>query len=166
MHICDIFAQHRTTFSFEFTPPKSDRMAEELYKTVEELMPLQPSFVSVTYGAGGSTRQRTHDLVVRLKEQAGCDAVPHLTCVCHQEEEIHAILMRYAEHGISNLHALSGDVPKNRAGHDRSTDAFRYASDLVRYIKAFNESGVHPSGWRVFRRGTRPRQTGSERWTI
>jgi methylenetetrahydrofolate reductase (NADPH) len=144
MHICDIFGQHRTTFSFEFMPPKTDEAAEQLYQTIAELEPLRPSFVSVTYGAGGSTRQYTHDLVVRLKEQTTCDPIPHLTCVCHQEEEIQAILSRYAEHNISNVLALGGDPPRDRADYDRSQDAFRYAADLVRYIKRFNESGQHP----------------------
>src|SRR5471030_2652410 len=86
MHICDIFAAHRTTFSFEFSPPKLDEDWEQLYQTIGELEALHPSFVSVTYGAGGSTRQRTHDLVVRLKESSTCDPIPHLTCVCHSEE--------------------------------------------------------------------------------
>lgn len=144
MHIRDIFALHRTTFSFEFFPPKTDRDAEQLYQSIAELEPLRPSFVSVTYGAGGSTRQRTHDLVVRIKETTSLDPVPHLTCVCHQEDEIRSILVRYAEHGISNLHALSGDVPRDRPDHDRSQDAFRYAADLVRYIQEFNRSGLHP----------------------
>jgi methylenetetrahydrofolate reductase (NADPH) len=144
MHICDIFAQHRTTFSFEFFPPKTDEAGEQLYQSIAELETLKPAFVSVTYGAGGSTRQRTHDLVVRIKETTSLDAVPHLTCVCHQEPEIRSILELYAEHGISNLHALSGDVPRDRPDHDRAQDAFRYAADLVRYIKAFNERGAHP----------------------
>ncbi|HZP80863.1 MAG TPA: methylenetetrahydrofolate reductase [NAD(P)H] [Chthonomonadaceae bacterium] len=144
MHIQDIFARHRTTFSFEFFPPKTDEAAEQLYQTISELEPLRPSFVSVTYGAGGSTRQRTHDLVVRLKETTACDPVPHLTSVCHKEEEIRAILERYAEHGISNLHALAGDPPKNLQNYDRAQDAFRYAADLVRYIQKFNAEGLHP----------------------
>jgi methylenetetrahydrofolate reductase (NADPH) len=151
MHICDIFASHRTTFSFEFFPPKSDNAWDQLYQTITEMEELRPSFVSVTYGAGGSTRQRTHDLVVRIKETTSCDPVPHLTCVCHSEEEVREILELYARHGISNIHALAGDVPKSRAGYDRSTDAFRYAADLVRYVKAFNESGVHadPRGFGI-----------------
>ncbi len=144
MHIQDIFAKGRPTFSFEFMPPHSDNDAELLYKSVEELRTLQPDFVSVTYGAGGSTRQRTNDLVVRLKEQSGCDPVPHLTCVCHSQQEIDTILQRYAEHGISNIMALGGDIPRTRPDHDRSTDAFRYAADLVRHIRQFGEQMLHP----------------------
>ena len=144
MHIQDIFANWRTTFSFEFMPPKNDVAAEQLFGTIAELETLRPSFVSVTYGAGGSTRKYTHDLVVRLKNTTTCDPIPHLTCVCHSEEEICNILERYAEHGISNVLALSGDVPRNRGGHDRGGDAFRRAGDLVAYIKQFNAEGRHP----------------------
>jgi methylenetetrahydrofolate reductase (NADPH) len=144
MHICEIFSQNPTTFSFEFFPPKTDEAANDLYQTIADLELLGPSFVSVTYGAGGGTRQRTHDLVVRLKETTTCDPVSHLTCVCHSEAEIRDILERYAGHGISNILALSGDVPKSKLGYDRSQDAFRYAADLVRYIREFNESGIHP----------------------
>lgn len=144
MHICDIFAAHRTTFSFEFFPPRTEKGWEQLFKTIEELMPLRPSFVSVTYGAGGSTRQRTHELVVRIKEQIGCEPIPHLTCVCHTVEEIRAILERYAAHNISNIMALSGDIPRDKPFYDRTQDAFRYAADLVRYIRQFNACGLHP----------------------
>src|SRR5437660_156427 len=132
MHICDIFAQHRTTFSFEFMPPKTDEASAQLYQTITELEALHPSFVSVTYGAGGSTRQLTHDLVVRLKETTNCDPIPHLTCVCHSRDEIRQILERYAEHGISNILALSGDPPRSLGNYERSQDAFRYACDLVK----------------------------------
>lgn len=144
MHIRDIFEQSPTTFSFEFMPPKTDAAAEQLVVIVDELQKLRPSFVSVTYGAGGSTRQRTNDLVVRLKTETTCDPVPNITCVCHSKADIQQILKRYAEHNISNVMALSGDTPKSVVGYDRSQDAYRYAADLVRAIKKFNETGVHP----------------------
>src|SRR5919204_4270546 len=102
MHIQDIFAQHRTTFSFEFFPPKTDAASEELFRTIAHLQTLQPSFVSVTYGAGGSTRERTHDLVTRIHRETSLTAVSHLTCVCHTREELAAILDRYAASGIEN----------------------------------------------------------------
>lgn len=151
MHIFDIFTAHRTTFSFEFFPPKTDEASEQLYLTIGELVALQPSFVSVTYGAGGTTRQRTHDLVVRLKESSTCDPIPHLTCVCHSEEEIQSILERYAEHGVSNVLALGGDPPREMENYDRSGDRFRHASHLVRHIKQFNASGKHadPRGFGI-----------------
>jgi len=130
MHIRDIFAQYSTTFSFEFFPPKTDEASEDLYRNIAELESLQPSFVSVTYGAGGSTRERTHDLVVRIKETTSCDPVPHLTIVCQQSSEVQPILERYAEHGISNILALGGDLPKGMEGYDRSRDSFQHAADL------------------------------------
>ena len=144
MHICDIFATWRTTFSFEFFPPKTDAASEQLYRSIAELETLRPAFVSVTYGAGGSTRQRTHDIVVRLKETTSCDPIPHLTCVCHSAEEINGILERYAGHNVSNILALGGDVPGTLTDHDRSQDAFRHAADLVSCIARFNASGRHP----------------------
>ncbi len=144
MHIQDIFARHRTTVSFEYFPPKTDEDSQELYETIAKLEELHPAFVSVTYGAGGSTRQLTHDLVVRLKDQTTCDPVPHLTSVCHQEAEIQGILERYAQHNISNVLALGGDPPRSLPNYDRSSDAFQHASELVRFIRKFNESGVHP----------------------
>ncbi|HUF60433.1 MAG TPA: methylenetetrahydrofolate reductase [NAD(P)H] [Verrucomicrobiales bacterium] len=145
MHIRDIFARHRITFSFEFFPPKTSAAAESLYQTIRELEPYKPSFVSVTYGAGGSTRELTHDLVLRLKNSAAFDPIPHLTCVCHQDWEIQEILERYAAAGIANILALGGDPPQNLARYDKSKDAFQHAADLVRFIRRFNDSGSHPS---------------------
>jgi methylenetetrahydrofolate reductase (NADPH) len=136
MHIQDIFAQHPTTFSFEFFPPKTDEASEELFRTIARLQELQPSFVSVTYGAGGSTRDRTHDLVVRIQKETNLTAVSHLTCVCHTKEEMTAILDRYAASGIKNILALGGDPPKTIANYDRSKDAFKYAAELVTYIRS------------------------------
>ncbi len=144
MHITDIFEKHSITFSFEFSPPQTDEAAEMLYKNISELESLRPSFVSVTYGAGGSTRDRTNDLVLRLKQTTTCDPVPHLTCVCHSEEEVRKVIQKYAENGISNILAVGGDPPRAMANYDRSSDYFQHAADLVRYIKKFNESGNHP----------------------
>ncbi|HWB02813.1 MAG TPA: methylenetetrahydrofolate reductase [NAD(P)H] [Verrucomicrobiales bacterium] len=144
MHIRDIFAQHPTTFSFEFFPPKTADGAGKLFENIAQLEPFRPSFVSVTYGAGGSTREVTHDLVMRIKKETTLDPVPHLTCVCHGERDIAEILERYAIAGVGNILALRGDPPRDRADYDRSGDAFKYAADLVAFIKKFNDSGVHP----------------------
>jgi len=135
MHIQDIFAQHPTTFSFEFFPPKTDAASEELFRTIASLQALRPSFVSVTYGAGGTTRERTHDLVVRIERETNLTAVSHLTCVCHSLDEMTAILDRYAQSGVENVLALSGDVPKPLGDYDRGKDAFRYAEQLVKFVK-------------------------------
>ena len=135
MHIRDIFAAHPTTFSFEFFPPKTDVAWEELFRNIARLQELEPSFVSVTYGAGGSTRQHTHDLVARIHRETNLTAVSHLTSVCHTREELEAILDRYAASGIENVLALRGDPPRNIANYDRAKDAFQYAAQLVRFIR-------------------------------
>jgi len=144
MHIRDIFERDGQTFSFEFFPPKTEKSAEALYSAIRELEPLKPSFVSVTYGAGGGTRERTNKLVLRIKDQTPLDPVPHLTCVCHQEAEIREILETYAEHGVSNILALGGDPPRDMPDHDRSQDAFQHAVDLVKFIRKINDEGIHP----------------------
>lgn len=144
MHINDIFATHPTTFSFEFFPPKGPEAAERLFDTISQLEPYEPNFVSVTYGAGGTTREMTHDLVIRIKENGVLDPIPHLTCVCHSEGEVQDILERYAAAGVSNLLALRGDPPRDHPNYDRANDAFAYAADLVKFIKKFNDSGAHP----------------------
>lgn len=144
MHIRDVFARHKTTFSFEFFPPKNDAAADQLFTQIQELESLKPAFVSVTYGAGGSTRQRTHDLVLRIKDLTSLDPVPHLTCVCHNADEVEQILARYAAANVSNILALGGDVPKDISNYNRARDAFPYAVNLVSFIRKFNESGRHP----------------------
>lgn len=144
MHVADVFDSQRTTFSFEFFPPKTTETAEQLYNAMNELEELKPTFVSITYGAGGSTRELTHDLVVRIKKAGKIEPFPHLTCVGHSEADIRHILERYAEAGINNIIALGGDLPKGMERHDRSKDAFRYASDLVRFIRKFDEERGRP----------------------
>ena len=143
MHIQDIFRTHPTTFSFEFFPPKTAEAAESLYQTIRELEPYLPHFVSVTYGAGGSTRDLTHDLVLRIKTETPLDPVPHLTCVCHKEAEIASILQRYASQGVGTILALGGDAPRT-ADYRKADDDFQHAIDLVRFIRKFNDTGVHP----------------------
>lgn len=144
MHINDIFSRDPITFSFEFFPPKNEESAQALYDSIQELESLKPSFVSVTYGAGGSTRQLTHELVVRIKQTTAIPPIPHLTCVCHGEEELRDILHRYAEQNIGSILALGGDLPRDKPDWDRGQDACRYAADLVTMIRKFNDSGVHP----------------------
>src|ERR671939_2150516 len=109
MHIQDILREHPTTFSFEFFPPKTDEAAEELFVTIARLQELQPSFVSVTYGAGGSTRERTHDLVVRINTTTSMTAMAHLTCAAHTRAELEEIVDRYARAEVENILALGGD---------------------------------------------------------
>lgn len=140
-HVADIFESQKTTFSFEFFPPKTPESAEQLYEAMTELEALKPTFVSITYGAGGSTRELTHDLVVRVKKTSKVEPFPHLTCVCHSENDIREILERYWSAGIRNIIALGGDIPKSMEGHDRSKDAFKTACDLVKFIRRFDAEG-------------------------
>ena len=116
MHIRDIFAARRPTFSFEFFPPKTAEGAEALFTTIRELEAYKPAFVSVTYGAGGTTRDLTHELVVRIKRETSLDPVPHLTCVCHSEADVAAIID--VRRGVSNILALGGDPPKRQGDYD------------------------------------------------
>ncbi len=135
MHIQDIFRERATTFSFEFFPPKSDKASNDLFTTIAQLQTLAPSFVSVTYGAGGSTRERTFDLTVRIQRETSLTAISHLTCVCHTRADIEGILDHYQAAGIENILALAGDPPRGMEAYDRAQDAFQHASDLVRFIR-------------------------------
>jgi len=137
MHIEDIFKLRRTTFSFEFFPPKSEKGSEKLFAAVRDLESLRPAWVSVTYGAGGSTRDLTRRLVRRIMRETKLEVMPHLTCVAHTEAEIYDLVEQYATERVSNILALGGDPPATMPGYDRSRDAFRYASDLVRFLREF-----------------------------
>ncbi len=142
MHITQLLDAHSPSFSFEYFPPRTEKSAQDLYQAIKELDAEKPSFVSVTYGAGGTTRQLTHDLVVRIKKSTTTPPIPHLTCVGHTEAEIETILQRYAEAGVCNILALRGDPPKEVENYNHSQDTFVNAADLVRKIRNF--SG-HPS---------------------
>ena len=143
MHITEIMRGNSPTFSFEFFPPKTPEAADTLYRTIRDLEAYMPDFVSVTYGAGGSTRELTHEIVERIQHTTKLDPIPHLTCVCHNEQEIEAILLRYGRSGIANILALGGDRPVGMPA-DKSQDAFQHAIDLVKFIRRFNDSGAHP----------------------
>lgn len=146
MHIQDIFKKTGATLSFEFFPPRTAEGADTLFQTIAKLEAYKPDFVSVTYGAGGSTRQLTHDLVSRIKKETTLDPVPHLTCVCHKQSDIEAILARYAAEGVHNILALGGDPPRNLPNYDRSQDDFQHAADLVRFIRRFD---AHSHGFGI-----------------
>ncbi|BDI61929.1 methylenetetrahydrofolate reductase [Qipengyuania nanhaisediminis] len=121
--------------SFEFFPPKSDRMAETLWNSVATLAPLAPRFVSVTYGAGGSTRTRTHEQVVRIQNEAGIPAAAHLTCVNATREEVDAVARHYWEEGIRHIVALRGDPPEGASGYAPHPGGYENAADLIAGLK-------------------------------
>lgn len=133
MHVQDILKRDKTIFSFEFFPPKSDDGWTALSNRLHEFETLVPSFVSVTYGAGGSSRERTHALVCHLATNTSLDPIPHLTCVGHTKREIESLLQTYAETEIDNILALRGDKPNVGP----SDGDFQYAADLVDTIKQF-----------------------------
>ena len=135
MEILSLLRAHKPTLSFEFFPPKDDAGADDLLKTVDDLGKLDPAFVSVTYGAGGTTRGRTRSLVQRIMKEASVPAVPHLTCIGHSEDEMSEILDHYSKDQVSTILALRGDPPRNEPNYDRSKDDFKFAADLVKFIK-------------------------------
>lgn len=122
-------------FSFEFFPPKTDEGVANLFRTLEDLAPLQPGFVSVTYGAGGSTRDRTVELVTRIKQEIGIEAMAHLTCVGHTREELRELLRKLAEAKVDNVLALRGDPPHGQKEFVPVQGGFQYASELVQFIR-------------------------------
>ncbi len=136
VRIGDLYGRGKAVFSFEFFPPKTDEAVDDLLATVKELKEIgQPDFVSVTYGAGGSTRSRTLDCVVRIQEEAGVTAMAHLACLGHDESEITEVVTRLVERGIGNVLALRGDPPRN--GEIKPT-SLRYATDLMAVLQAGN----------------------------
>ncbi len=129
--IADLLAAGPTR-SFEFFPPKNDEMERQLDKALAELALLEPSFVSVTYGALGSTRERTRDVVVRINGEQSFPCMPHLTCVGHTHDDIVSLLDHYAANGIENILALGGDPPAD--GSDPGGD-FTYATELIDVVR-------------------------------
>jgi len=127
------------TYSFEFFPPRTPEAEATLERTLIELEPLHPAFVSVTYGAGGATRERTHDLVVKINRLTGMTAMAHLTCVGHSCDELDTIVARYRDAGIENVLALGGDPP---ADADLPPGELSYAVELVRLIRSVGDFAV------------------------
>ena len=138
------FARERgePVFSFEFFPPKDEEGERQLFATVEALRPLGPAFVSVTYGAGGSARARTVELVKRLKRDVEVEAVAHVTCVGSSRQDIAHVLDEVANAGIQNVLALRGDPPKGERTFVPHPEGFRYASELVAFVRS------RPEHWR------------------
>jgi methylenetetrahydrofolate reductase (NADPH) len=125
----------RPDVSFEFFPPHSEKAEATLWKSVDRLKDLQPRFVSVTYGADGSTRERTHSAVARILRETSLTTAPHLTCVGASRGEIDDIAREYWDMGIRHLVALRGDAPKGTDHYEPHPDGYAYASDLVAGLK-------------------------------
>lgn len=146
MRIAERLLMPSPCFSFEFFPPKTDAGYQSLMETLRELRELDPGFVSVTYGAGGSTQQITTDLVTRIKSETGIEAMAHLTCVGHNQDELGNILGRLHEAGVENVLALRGDPPARPGARSPEPfvavpGGFRYGSELVSFIRDGQRSG-------------------------
>lgn len=150
MRIGDILRKNDKGFSCEFFPPKTDKGKEQLRAVAKEMSALKPLYVSVTYGAGGSTRDKTKETVFMLKNENGLNVMPHIACLGARKEEIDALIQSYMKGGIDNILALRGDAPKDTKDFDPSIGPFPHAIDLVRFIKWFRGFsigvGVYPEG--------------------
>jgi methylenetetrahydrofolate reductase (NADPH) len=129
----------RPAVSFEFFPPKDEEMERTLWSSVQRLTPLEPRFVSVTYGADGSTRTRTHNIVTRIQQSTSLTAAPHLTCVGAPREEILEIARNYWQHGIRHIVALRGDPPQGGGKYEPHPAGFAYAVDLVKGLRSVGD---------------------------
>jgi methylenetetrahydrofolate reductase (NADPH) len=143
LRIPELYARPEPTISFEFFPPKTDEAEEALFReTVPALKRLEPSFISVTYGAGGGTRDRTLRIVDRLRRQCGIESMAHLTCVGATRELIASVLDQAHGLGIENILALRGDPPKGETTFQAVEGGVAYAIDLLRFVKARNTFAV------------------------
>jgi methylenetetrahydrofolate reductase (NADPH) len=148
MHIKQIFEKHKIAFSFEVFPPKTKSASDKLFSAINDLEPLKLAYVSVTYGAGGSTRELTHDLVVRIQQETELPVVAHLTCVNATRDEIRSVLETYHQSGIKNILALRGDPPRGEANFTPVEGGFSYAVELVAFIrKEFPDMGIGVAGY-------------------
>lgn len=134
MKIGDAIKARGGSLSFEFFPPKDEAAEERLFQTITSLKAYQPTFVSVTYGAGGGTLKNTQQVIMRIKEETSLTPMPHLTCVDQGDKDLDNILRDYKKHGVENVLALRGDPPKGTGEFVQPKDGFCYAIDLVRLV--------------------------------
>jgi len=146
MMIRDLLASGAPSISFEFFPPKSDEAAAQLEQTIADLASLRPTFVSVTWGAGGSTREKTIDIVTGIRNGAGIEAMAHLTCVGATREDLASIIDRLRDAGIHNILALRGDPPKGETSFAAVEGGFRYANELTAFIREKHGNTVSLGG--------------------
>lgn len=136
MKISTLLARGGRSLSYEFSPPKDEAGTGSLFETLRLLKSARPTFVSVTYGAGGSTRERTAGLVARMLHDEGVEAMAHLTCVGATERDIAGVCETLARAGVSNVLALRGDPPRGQTAFPATAGGFHYAKDLVRFLRA------------------------------
>lgn len=150
MKISDIFKQKEKGISLEFFPPKSAEGRLGFMKVVHDLGKYNPLYVSVTYGAGGTTQDRTFNTLKWIKEETKLNVMSHLTCIGATRKTMENLLMDYISNGIDNVLALRGDPPKNVPDFDPTKGEFKYAKDLVEFVKKYNyfsiAIAVYPEG--------------------
>ena len=134
MRFFEKFEKSIPTLSFEFFPPKTSKGWVTLYSTLADISNANPDYVSVTYGAGGATRQKTLDLVRRIQNELNIETMAHLTCVGHSKDEINDILVQLKDANINSIIALRGDPPKGEAEFKPHPEGFPYASDLIEFV--------------------------------
>ena len=135
MKIIELLRAGKRTVSFEFFPPKDDAGFDNLFQTIAALKPLDPSYVSVTYGAGGSTRRKTVELVKKIKHDIGIESMAHLTCVGARRKEIQSVLDDLRAAGVENVLPLRGDPPKGESEFVKTEGGFGYANELVEFVR-------------------------------
>ncbi len=142
-----VLSQRELNVSFEFFPPKSDEMEEKLWTAIEKLRNLRPAFVSVTYGAGGSTRERTHNTIKKILNETLLKPASHLTCVGASKEEIQEIARNYWELGVRHIVALRGDMPASSPSYQLRPDGYKYANELVAGLKEVGDFEISVAGY-------------------
>jgi methylenetetrahydrofolate reductase (NADPH) len=136
VRIRERLANKRPVFSFEFFPPKTELGEAVLWRSLRQLAALGPDFVSVTYGAGGSTRDRSLEITRRIKHEVGIEPMAHLTCVGHSRDELARVVEDLVSVGVENVLALRGDPPRGQTSFERPADGFGFASELVAFLRA------------------------------
>ena len=150
MKIIELYKSKRPVLSLEIFPPKNNFPLESIFTTLDKLIELKPEYISVTYGAAGSTRERTVEIAARIKKEYGIEPQAHLTCVNHNRGEIQGILAELKREGIQNIMALRVDIPDQAVDFDFSTQDYQYAYQLIQQIRQSDDFGIaaaaHPEG--------------------
>jgi methylenetetrahydrofolate reductase (NADPH) len=148
MSLSAVYGADRFGLSFELFPPKTDAGEEAMFRHVERLLEFQPGFITCTYGAGGSTQTKTLDIVARVREMSGLPVATHLTCVGSTAEQLAAYLTEARKRGVNNVVALRGDPPKGETAFTATEGGFRYANELVAFIREnFADMGIAVAGY-------------------
>lgn len=139
MKLVELFKTKKPVISFEIFPPKLDTPIESIFDTLDQFKNLAPDFISVTYGAGGSAKDRTIEIASKIKNEYSIESMAHFTCVGHSKEEIDKLLVSLHENNLENVLALRGDPPIDQPDFDFSKNAFEYANELISYIRSKND---------------------------